>query len=409
MLALLLACSAVWAHFNLNVNIRIIHVQRDADSATLMVRLPLAYLVADKLGPEKSDGSRTPAPYTRNVDEQGQLMHYLDAEALRQDAYGLARLVAEGHVLTIDGARATPEFVALRAFPALQQSAFATWQEAEASFEGPVYDSAFKETYAGDTVVDAKLIYALPSHGGRLSLRGALNPGIAEQDQTANLIVVTQVDGGSSVFRVRGLLDKPVELTSSSIGSLLSFVKSGVVHILEGVDHVLFVLCLVLGASTVPLLLWRITGFTVGHSITLALGFFGYVPAAAWFVPLVEAGIAASIIVAAWLALASVKERFPMAMTSAMGLLHGLGFSFVLTETLKMDAPNIWSSLLSFNLGVELGQLLIIIVCWPVLLLLYRKLPWGKKPVQLAVAIPCMAMASLWMGQRLTMFAAALL
>lgn len=395
------------AHFNLNVNIRIIHVKRDANTATVMVRLPMAYLVADKLGPEQSDGSRTPAPYTRNVIEQQQMMHYLDADALRKDPEGLGRLVSAGHVLTVDGVRAEPEFVSLRAFPALKQSAFATWAEAESSFKGPVYDPEFEQTYAGDTVVDAKLLYSLPSSGGKMYLHSTLNPGVAEQDQTANLIVVTSADR-SSISRLRGLLESPVALTPSSVKSLFSFVKSGVVHILEGTDHVLFVLCLVLGASTIPLLFWRVTGFTIGHSITLALGFFGYVPKADWFVPLVEAGIAASIIVAAWLALASVQEKFPMAMTASMGLLHGLGFSFVLTETLKMDSPDIWSSLLAFNVGVEVGQLLIVIVFWPVLLFLYRKLPWGEKPVQFAVAIPCIALASLWVGQRLTMFASVL-
>ena len=71
----------------------------------------------------------------------------------------------------------------------------------------------------------------------------------------------------------------------------------GVRHILEGLDHVLFVVCLVLGASGLGAPgMARVTGFTIGHSVTLTLGFFGYYPTGAWFVPLVETGIALSIV-----------------------------------------------------------------------------------------------------------------
>jgi len=405
LVVLVFFCDVASAHFNLNVNLRVIHILRDSNEAVVMIRLPMAYLVADKLGSVRSDGTAEPAPFTRNVLEDGELMHYLDVERFIENPLALGQIVADGHSLSIDAVPGTVKVTAVRAFPALKQSAFSTWDEAEQSFTGPAYDPAFESDYVGDTIIDARLRYELPSAAGLIELKSTLNPGLPEQNDTANLIVVT-ANGGSAVFRVRGLLDTPIAVIQSALDATLSFVKSGVVHILEGMDHVLYVICLVLGAATISLLFWRITGFTVGHSITLTLGFFGFIPKAQWFVAVVELAIAASIIFAAWLAIKQSTERFPMLLTGAIGLLHGLGFSFVLSEVLKVNSPNLWLSLLSFNIGVEIGQLLIVIVFGTVLLLLYRVLPRNKRSLQIAIAIPCIVIASIWAGQRLTTFIA---
>ena len=179
-------------------------------------------------------------------------------------------------------------------------------------------------------------------------------------------------------------------------------------HILAGLDHVLFVICLALGALGFGSLLWRVTGFTLGHSVTLALGFFGYVPSGAWFVPLIEAGIAVSIIYAAVIALTERHQAGSFVVATLIGLLHGLGFSFVLHEILRVQAPNVWQSLLAFNLGVELGQVAIIAAAWPLFRLLARV---GQRPWRLgrwAVALPCIALAGIWAGQRLVLFVQAI-
>ena len=135
------------------------------------------------------------------------------------------------------------------------------------------------------------------------ALSSSLNPGLPDQDETANL-VLDYSPSGVQVFRARGLLQEPVVVTRSLLDAVVTFIKEGVIHILEGLDHVLFVICLVLGAMRLKPLLWRVTGFTIGHSITLSLGFYGFVPSAAWFVPAVETGIALSIIYVAVVAVA---------------------------------------------------------------------------------------------------------
>ncbi len=395
------------AHFNLNVNIRIIHVEERAGDLRVLIRLPMAYLVADKLGPEQTDGSRTPAPYSTNVTEEGTLVHYLDADALRRDPGGLARLIGEGHVMRSGGKALVPQLGRLRAYPALKQVPFATLNEADSALDGEIYPADFEVTYVGDTIIDAEIIYRTPDGLGDYTIESSLNPGLPGQEDTANLVLVHGA-GDPLIFRVRGLLSEPIAVSHSLFDAVLTFVTEGVRHILEGADHVLFVVCLVLGARLIKDLLWRITGFTLGHSVTLALGFFGFVPQAAWFVPLVEIGIALSIVYAAIIAIGEKQLKSTILVTTLIGLLHGLGFSFVLREILKLDAPNIWQSLLAFNLGVEIGQVAIALVIWPSLWALTRYLPAKVNLVRFGLALPCIGFAAIWIGERTVLFFGAL-
>lgn len=136
----------------------------------------------------------------------------------------------------------------------------------------------------------------------------------------------------------------------------------GVEHILIGLDHLLFVACLVLIAQLTRKLFWAITGFTVAHSITLVLSSLGIVSLP--IVPL-EAIIALSIIFLA-LEIAkgdqnSLTYRCPLVVSSSFGLLHGFGFAAVLAE-IGLPSQDFASALLFFNVGVEIGQLLFISV-----------------------------------------------
>jgi hypothetical protein len=150
------------------------------------------------------------------------------------------------------------------------------------------------------------------------------------------------------------------------------FVELGFFHILDGTDHLLFLCCLVIPMRRFRPLLGVITAFTVAHSITLLGSAFGLAPDALWFPPLIETLIAASIV---WMALeniASPKVRYRWAVAGAFGLVHGFGFSFALRQTLQFAGSHLLLSLLSFNLGVEMGQLLVLAILIPVLYLLFR-------------------------------------
>ena len=395
------------AHFLLNVNIRVFHVVHERGRIRLLVRLPMPYLVADKLGPETATGTRAPAPYTTNRIEDGTLAHYLDTETFRDSPRGLVGILAQGLILEAGGEVLRATIGRARAYPARRQAPFASLDEAEAALDGPVYASELEATYVGDTVVDAELIYPTRGRIDSYALRSTLDPGLPRQDDTANLIL-DHASEPPLVFRVRGLMVQPVEVSHSVVRAAWTFVKEGVRHILGGVDHVLFVLCLVLGGTTPGMLAWRVTGFTIGHSITLSLGFFGHVPKGAWFIPLVETGIALSILYAATVALTGVGHRMTTLVTTLLGLLHGLGFSFVLTEILNLGAPNLWPSLLAFNLGVELGQLLVVLGLWPILQSIPRRFPEQAILMRWAVALPCILVATIWAGERTMQFVSSL-
>ena len=400
--AMLATCPGdVSAHFLLNVNIRVFHVVHEQGRIRLLVRLPMPYLVADKLGPEAADGTRAPAPYTTNRIEEGKLAHYLDADTFRKSPEGLAGILASGLMLESGGEVLQADVGRIRAYPARKQAPFARLAEAEAALDGPVYSGGFEVTYVGDTVLDAELIYPTSERLAHYTLRSTLDPGLPGQDETANLIL-DHASAPPLIFRVRGLMAQPVEISHSVLKAAWTFVREGVRHILEGADHVLFVLCLVLGATAFATLAWRVTGFTIGHSITLTLGFFGLVPRGAWFVPFVETGISLSILYAATAALIGTGHRMTTLVTALLGLLHGLGFSFVLREILKLESPNLWQSLLAFNAGIEIGQLLIVLAVWPIVMLVPKRFPKWNSPMRWAVALPCILMATIWTGQRAT-------
>ena len=377
-IALSLFCvTTASAHFKLNLNVRILHVEHLSDGLNVYMRLPMPYLVAHLLGEIDENGLPSPAPYTSNRLEEGKLVHYVDAEQLKHSTDGLALLAMQGLNLSVDGESVNAKVEHVRIYKNGTQPDFATLGDAKNSFQiEPLFDSFEQGVYVGDTTVDVMLRYTSQSTIYKYALSSNLDPGLPDQDETANL-VLDYSPGGVQVFRARGLLHEPVVVTRSVFDAVITFIKEGVKHILEGLDHVLFVICLVLGAMHLKPLLWRVTGFTLGHSVTLSIGFFGFVPTAAWFVPAVETGIALSIIYVAVVAIVpdlkrSFKPDFQqkknewtvVAVTGLIGLLHGLGFSFVLQNILQVTSPNIWQSLLAFNLGVEIGQVLIVIAAW---------------------------------------------
>jgi hypothetical protein len=86
--------------------------------------------------------------------------------------------------------------------------------------------------------------------------------------------------------------------------------------------------------------------------------------------------------------------------TCAIGLLHGLGFSFVLQKILQITSPDIWQSLLAFNVGVEIGQLTIIVIAWPLFRLIQRFSEYAWRIGRIGIASVCIAVAAVWTGQR---------
>lgn len=190
--------------------------------------------------------------------------------------------------------------------------------------------------------------------------------------RTVSVIHLVLPDGAERAFRYEGNPGR-VELDPRWHQAFLRFVALGFEHILGGLDHLLFVLCLVIPLRSVSALVPVVTAFTLAHSITLLAAALGMAPSALWFPPLVEALIAASIV---WMALenivgAGLSRRWMVAF--GFGLVHGFGFSFVLAESLQFAGSHLVSSLVAFNVGVELGQLAVLVVAVPALRWLFSR------------------------------------
>ncbi len=166
-----------------------------------------------------------------------------------------------------------------------------------------------------------------------------------------------------------------VRLDPHWLQAALRFVDLGFAHILSGADHLLFLFCLVIPFRRLRALVPIVTAFTVAHSVTLVASAYGYAPDAQWFPPLVETLIAASIL---YMAVENIvvpgTPRLDRRCLVAFGfgLVHGFGFSFGLQHTLQFAGSHLLASLLSFNVGVELGQLLVLCLLIPALDLAFR-------------------------------------
>ena len=151
------------------------------------------------------------------------------------------------------------------------------------------------------------------------------------------------------------------------------FVVLGFDHILDGIDHLLFLFCLVVPFRSFWALVPIITSFTAGHSITLIAAALGLTPQALWFPPLIETLIALSIVYMAFENILGAKLKNRWMIAFSFGLVHGFGFSFALSEVLQFGGSHLLTSLVSFNVGVEFGQLFVLALTVPLLEVLFRK------------------------------------
>jgi HupE / UreJ protein len=166
-----------------------------------------------------------------------------------------------------------------------------------------------------------------------------------------------------------------------------AFVVLGIEHILSGIDHLLFLLCLIIPFRKFKGLIPVITAFTVGHSITLIGAAYDLAPTGAWFSPFVETAIAVSIFYMAIENIAGAKLGHRWIIAGLFGLVHGFGFSSAIKQQLQFSGSHLLASLFSFNVGIEIGQLGVLLVLVPALYLLFRGALAGRMGIIVVSAI----------------------
>ena len=311
---------------------------------------------------------RVPLEAMRDVNFPLRGPGYLDlgrADSLVRDA---ARLWILGYLeLYEDGTRLGPGTLVKTQLSLPSDRSFVDYDQALAHVTGaPLPETT--EIVWQQVMLDVLVEYPIASEASRFSI----HPGLQHLGLTTRTVLRFVAPGG--IERAYQYTGDPgvVILDPRWHQAAWQFVKLGFQHILDGLDHLLFVLCLVLPVRRIRPLIAIVTSFTVAHSITLAASAAGLAPGAPWFPPLVEMLIALSIVYMAIENIVGVRTGRRWLLAFGFGLVHGFGFSFALRESLQFAGTHLVTSLLSFNLGVELGQVFVLALAVPVLGLLYR-------------------------------------
>jgi hypothetical protein len=312
---------------------------------------------------------RVPVKSMRDIDFPKLGPGYLDlarADQFLQDA-ATVWIVRPIAIYEDDRRLPTPQLVAVR--PSLESDkSFASYESALAHLTGPRLPENTQVPW-DQVMLDAWVEYPIHSDRSEFSIR----PNV----DTLGVRVITALrfsppGGALRAFEFEGD-EGLIQLDPRWYQASLRFVRAGFLHILDGTDHLLFLLCLVIPFRQFRQLLLIVTSFTAAHSFTLIASAYGFGLDALWFPPLIETLIAMSILYMALeniVGANNVGRRWMV--TFAFGLVHGFGFSFALRQTLQFAGSHLLTSLVSFNLGVELGQVVVLAVCVPLLASLFR-------------------------------------
>ena len=341
-LAALALLPAVHAHeVPSDVTVRML-VRPEGDRVVLLVRAPLEAMqdiVFPTFGPGYLDVPRA-APQLRSAAQVWLLDNLELYEGERRLPLSIVAVRA-----SLPSDRAFAEFdTALAHFNAepLAPGLDLPWQQAllDVQLEAPIESE--------------NSLFSLRAHTERLGRR------------VVNAVRFFGASGVERVFQLEGDAGV-VPLDPRWHHSMLRFLVQGFEHILGGADHLLFLLCLVVPfRRQLRALVWIVTAFTAGHSVTLI--------ALSIFYMCVENVVCAN-----------PRSRWPLAF--GFGLVHGFGFSFALQNTLQFAGDHVLTSLLSFNVGIELGQLLVLALVVPALNLLFRYVDARVGGIVIAVVV----------------------
>jgi hydrogenase/urease accessory protein HupE len=251
----------------------------------------------------------------------------------------------------------------------------------------------------GERATSLRLSFSCPS--GAVTLRNAWRFDVDPQAEN-----VCAIDGAAWVFRP-GLEEKDVGAPPSFSSMLGNFVRLGTHHVFTGIDHVLFVIALLVAAARASRdesvmkglkgMAAEVTGFTLRHSVTLIAAGLELVRLDS---RITESVIALSIVVVGVENIVRKEVRWRALTATLFGLVHGFGFASVLSETELPPRGAVWA-LFSFNVGIELAQLIIVALVFPLLAFAARR-GWYEKRLLVPVSGAVALLATVWFVKRAT-------
>jgi hypothetical protein len=347
--ALFLVCQVAAAH-DIPVDVTVQAIVKPAgDQLHLLIRVPLKAM-RDVEFPEQGPG-------------------YLDLDRIDTSLREAASLWISRQVEIYEGDDRLPDPRVVETRVSLESDrSFTSYDDALAHVTGPRLPGN-TQVYWDQAMLDVLFDYPIRSDQSRFSI----HPGLGRLGERVVIVLRFQPPNGS--VRAFELIGDPglVRLDPSWRQAALRFVELGFFHILDGTDHLLFLFCLVIPFRRFRALIPVVTAFTVAHSITLIASAYNLAPNSLWFPPLIETLIAISILYMALeniVGVTKVQRRWMVAF--GFGLVHGFGFSFALRQTMQFAGSHLLASLLSFNVGVELGQILMLALFIPALEIVFR-------------------------------------
>lgn len=346
--------------------VAVIFFDRDATTYSLRLNnLNMEAYLAD-IDPALNDTNESP-----NAPEYNRLRE-LPPEELAKEFEAFKQTLIDGLDIRLDGERVEPEFVEqiFREVGDLEEA-----RKTDLTFRGELLPGAKNFTFAWD------------ERFGPITIRT-----VSAKSKVGAHIEAVDTGSVSSELVIDDLKAR------TWLNMVWDFMVIGFDHIVpKGLDHILFVVGIFLLSTKWRPILMQVTMFTLAHTCTLALGALGYINIPpSFFEPLIAASIVYVAVENIW---RPTLSPWRPAVVFAFGLLHGLGFAGVLSE-FSIPEGEFISSLLSFNIGVEMGQLFVIFICFLLVGFWFGNKPWYRKVVVIPGSIAVGAMGIYWFVER---------
>jgi hypothetical protein len=291
-----------------------------------------------------------------------------------QKVFGASMLVWEGERRMLPAGQASQ-----LALPS--DRSFAGYAGALTHFRAPAPETAI---YYGQGYVDLLFTYEVASPEPALSLQTTFGRELGDRLKLDLQYLPANEPGRPYVITSRS---GRVALDPTWSQVLTGFGLLGVTRILSGLEYLLFLVCLIVPVRRVRHMVPAVAAFTVGHSMTLVAAAYGLTAAGPWFLPLVDTLMAASIVSMAVENVVDVTGRRRWPLAALFGLVSGVGFSSALRENFQFAGSHLLASVLSFNVGIEVGQLAVIALIVACRFFLLRGAPLGRTGVAILSVI----------------------
>lgn len=403
LLALLLLgkASLALAHADGRINIRALHLEYHPLGLTAYYRLSFP-LIAAALVTNDMEGepSRNGSPYVMSRIESGLTFHYADPAGIAAGLGQLGTLVASGHKLTASGRYIPPEVRGAAVHARGSVPPFSTLEQARAAVLQSTPPDSFHDVEIEDMLVDVAILYRTVGIDDEIEIQSMLDPAPLSDAPVKN-VVVSHAEEESTTYSLIGLLDRAMIINPSIWTAVSQSLAEGTAHILQGADHLLFVACLALGATTLRMVALRITAFTAGHAMSMTAAYFGLLPEGDWFSGAIELAIALTVLGSAIALLANRLRSFHApSVALAFGIVHGLGFAFGIRDLVSNMGSNVVISFLSFSLGGEAVQIVFGACIWALSHRFAYSAPQRQEDVHAIIAAFLTLAAGYWVFER---------